>query len=656
MGAFFLVFLIPAVKSDPSQIVHYSGKKISYKMDSSIVRIYGETKASYGKLNITADTLFYNLEEKTLDARGNVIFNDGSNDIKAKAMSYDVDAKIGDAYYARTEAQDGWFYGERIRYFEGDILKIKNGYYTTCELDPPHYWFYSPKMRININESLVAEPVFLLIRDIPVFFVPFYFQSIKKERSSGLLRPDFGTSSYAGNYIKRIGWYQTLGPHADITFYMNYYTRTGIRFDINKARWNLLPYSEGVVGGNYIKDRSSGEERWAVSADSRSKLPGNINVNVDTRIESDNDFAKDYEPGEVERILQKEIDYNIYWTGEILGTRTNFVFDYNENLVSDKISKRWPSLNMSFPRINLGNINITSRYKFVRDESRHWASGLSGQSNFNKKISVFNIGISLSGQSDYYENEDIFINHWKTSATINTRIYGLSVFGIPFIDKFRHIITPSVSFSYAPELDDYGIEKISDFSVPLGSKSVNFGLKNQFQCKIGERKYDFAELNFSTRYRPQTDRLSSVSINGKFRLGDFLNQDYSTSYDLYDSRFGNKRVNTNFEYSAGFGGKPLDLGLTHSINFTDTTRIQQADMDIDFYPTPKWKVGLSTHYDFERGRVTNSRINLTRDLHCWNLIMSVNTFGDDWNYSISLRLKDIPDLKLARETLGGLMP
>jgi hypothetical protein len=79
-------------------------------------------------------------------------------------------------------------------------------------------------------------------------------------------------------------------------------------------------------------------------------------------------------------------------------------------------------------------------------------------------------------------------------------------------------------------------------------------------------------------------------------------------------------------------------------------------MDIDFYPTPKWKVGLSTHYDFERGRVTNSRINLTRDLHCWNLIMSVNTFGDDWNYSISLRLKDIPDLKLARETLGGLMP
>jgi len=656
VGAFFLVFLLSIDNSDPSQIVHYSGKKIFFKVDSSIVRIYGESKAYYGKLNISADTLLYNLDKKTLDARGNVIFNDGGNDIKAKAMSYDVDSKIGEAYKARTEAEDGWFYGERIRYFDGDVLKIKNGYYTTCELDPPHYWFYSPKMRININESLVAEPVFLLVKDIPVFFVPFYFQSIKKERSSGLLRPDFGTSSYAGNYIKRIGWYQTLGPHADITCYLNYYTRTGIRFDINKARWNLLPYSEGDVGGNYIKDRLSGEERWSILADSRSKLPGNINVNVDSKVESDNDFAKDYEPGEVERILQKEINYNVYWSGEILNTKTNIVMDYRENLATDQLKKRWPSLNMTFPRMKLGDINITSRYKFTRDETSHWASGFLGESNSSKKISVFNIGVNLSGQSDYYENEDVFINHWKTSATLNTRIYGLSIFGIPPINKFRHIITPSVSFSYAPDPGDYDVVRISNFAVPLGSKSVNFALKNQFQCKIGEKKYDFAELNFSSNYRAQTDRLSPVSINGTFRLGNFFNQDYSTSYDLYDSEFGDKRVNTSFEYTTGFGGKPLDLDLTHSINFTEDKRIQQADMGVDFYPTPKWKVGMSTHYDFERGRVTNSRINLTRDLHCWNLIMSVNTFGDDWNYSVSLRLKDIPGLKVARETFGGLMP
>jgi len=650
------VFLFSSTDSDPSTIVHYSGNKIFFKVDSSIVQIYGDGKASYGKLSITADTILYNLEEKFLNAKGNVLFNDGSSDIKAKAMSYDVDRKIGDAYNAKTDAENGWFFGERIRYFDGDVLKIKNGYYTTCELDPPHFWFYSPKMRINIDESLVAEPVFLLVQDIPVFFMPFYFQSIKKKRSSGLLRPDFGTSSYGGNYIKRIGWYQTLGDHADVTLYLNYYTRSGFRFEISNGRWNLLPYSEGHVGGKYIKERESGEERWSLLADTRSRLPGNINLNVDTRVESDNDFVMDYEPGEVERILQKEVNYNLYWNGEILGTKTDVVLDYRENLTNDNLYKRWPSLNMTFPRLGLGDINITSHYKFTRDESNHWASGFSEKSSLNFDFSVFNIGMNLYGQSDYYENEDVMINYWKTETTVKTRIYGLSFLGIPPITKFRHIITPSFSFSYAPDPANYDGSGISGFSVPTGVKSLNISLDNLFQCKIGERKYDFATLRFSSNYNPQSDRFSPISINGSFWLENILNQDYFTSYDLYSGEFGNKKVNTHLEYRTRFGQKPLDFDLTHSINFTETQRIQQADMSVGFNPTPKWEFGITTHYDFERNKVTNTRINIERDLHCWELMLSVNTFGDNWDYSLRIGLRDIPELKIGRETLGGLMP
>jgi len=139
-------------------------------------------------------------------------------------------------------------------------------------------------------------------------------------------------------------------------------------------------------------------------------------------------------------------------------------------------------------------------------------------------------------------------------------------------------------------------------------------------------------------------------------LGNILNQDYFTSYDLYSGEFGNKKVNTHLEYRTRFGQKPLDFDLTHSINFTETQRIQQADMSVGFYPTPKWGFGITTHYDFERNKVTNTRINLKRDLHCWELMLSVNTFGDNWDYSLRIWLKDIPELKIGRETLGGFMP
>ena len=110
------------------------------------------------------------------------------------------------------------------------------------------------------------------------------------------------------------------------------------------------------------------------------------------------------------------------------------------------------------------------------------------------------------------------------------------------------------------------------------------------------------------------------------------------------------------KFLASFGGNPLGLYLRHSINFTETERIQQADLGMEINPTPKWKLRLTTHYDFERGKVTNTGINLVRDLHCWELTLSVNTFGDNWDYSLRIGLKDIPELKIGRETLGGFMP
>ncbi len=656
MTFFLFIFLFSNSDLDPSSTVYYSGDKISFKVDSSLVRIYGNAGAKYGKLKISADTILYNLDKKFLIAKGHVLFNDGNNDIKASKMTYDVDREFGDAFNARTEAENGWFFGKKIRYFKGNILRIRDGYYTTCENDPPHFWFYSPRMRIDIDESLVAEPVLLLVQDIPVFFVPFYLQSIKKKRSSGLLRPEFGTSSYGGNYIRKLGWYQTLGEHADIASYLNYYTERGVRFDINQVRWNLMPYSRGNITGNYIKERGGGGERWALTIDTKSNLPGRINLNVDTEIRSDPDYLIDYEPGEVDRLLQREINYNLNWSGEILGSRTDIVMDHRENLTTDQLHERWPSVNMTFPHLVMGGINIRSFYKFTRDENEHWASGFSGNSNLNFNFSVFNIGLAVNGQSDYYENEDVLINHWKTVTTIKTNLYGLSFFGIPPVTKFRHVITPSVSFSYAPDPGPYNVSNVSGFSVPGGVRSLNIALDNLFQCKIGEKKYDFASLKFSSNYQYKEYKFSPVYIYGRFWVGDILQQDYSTSYDSDSHEFGDKRVNTDLKYKTHFGGNPLDVYFRHSINFTQDERIQQADFGMNLNPTPKWELRLATHYDFERGKVTSTSLNLVRDLHCWELTLSINSFGEVWDYSLRLGLKDIPELKIERETLGGFMP
>jgi lipopolysaccharide assembly outer membrane protein LptD (OstA) len=650
----FLLILLFSNSSESSEIVEYRGNKILFKVDSSLVCIYGEAEAEYGKLHVWADTLHYYLEDKFLDARGEVRFNDGSNIILAKRMTYDVEKKIGTAYKAKTEVENGWFYGEKIRYFEGKILKINNGYYTTCELDPPHYWFYSPNMRVNIGKDLVAEPVVLLVREIPLFVIPFYFQSLKKERSSGLITPSFGSSSHAGNYIEDIGWYQTLSPYADVTLSMDYYTQRGTKSHIG-GRWKLFPYGDGTLYGSYIDERETNKKRWSLNLNNRSKLPGDINVNFYSDVASDNEYFSDYETGEVEKLI-KDLSYGGNVSTRLFGTGIYGVLDYRENVSTGILRKKWPSINVTFPRMNFGMIHLRGASKYIRDETEHWGAGINGSADVGFNLLVFDLNTEFSSKGDYYEREDVFIKHWSSSFTIKTRLYGLSLFPLGPISKFRHIMTPSVSFRYAPEPDSFEVTSLPGFSRPSGRKSLGISLNNLFQCKIGEEKHDFASLSLSSSYRPKTDRFSAISISGNFWIGKLFKQTYSTSYDLYTEKLGNKYVTTKFGYGASFEGKPLNIDLSHRINFTQDKKIQQADVGVGMYVTPGWKVNLNTHYDFEERKITSSRLGLIRDLHCWELTMSFNTFGENWDYNIKLQIKNLQEVKLERSTIRTLLP
>jgi len=651
---FFLFLTLLSSPSDSFNIVYYSGDRITFQIDSSLVEIYGKAEASYGNLHIWADTLLYNLEDKFLVGKSKVRFNDGNNDIKAERMTYDVDKKIGKAFKATTEIEMGWFYGEEIRYLEGKVLKINNGYFTTCELDPPHYWFYSPRMKVNIDKDLEAEPIVLLVEKIPLFFVPFWFQSIKKERSSGFVMPSFGSSSYGGRYIKNIGWYQTLGPYADATISLDYYTKQSVKSHLN-ARWKLSPYGDGNVNGSYIKERETNKKRWSLYMNNQSRLPGGIKMNMKSDISSDNEYTSDYEPGEVEKMF-KEISYGGNISGHFFGFGLSGVMDYRKNQMTGTLRKKWPSANVTFPHFSYGPLNFRSSSKFLRDESSHWASGLEGKMNMGFNLLVFNINLGLLGSNDYYEREGLNVRHWSSNLKVLTRLYGVSLFGIPPITKFRQVLTPSISVGYAPEPDSFNVTALSGFSIPRGAKSGRISLNNLFQCKIGKKKYDFASLSLSSGYQPNEDKFSPVSVSGNFWVGNFFRQNYSTSYDLYTQELGDKKVNTQVKYNASFGGKPLDFSITHSVNFTQYEKIQQASMGVRFNPTPKWKLNIQTHYDFEKNRVTSSRIALIRDLHCWDLSMSLNTFGDRWDYNLKLQLKKLPELKLERETLRTFFP
>src|SRR5690625_4812215 len=91
---------------------------------------------------------------------------------------------------------------------------------------------------------------------------------------------------------------------------------------------------------------------------------------------------------------------------------------------------------------------------------------------------------------------------------------------------------------------------------------------------------------------------------------------------------------------------PWSLNLSYSLNFNkrrtrdykrDTTVFAQSlNFSGDISLTPKWKISLSSGFDFIHKQLTYSTINITRDLHCWRMTISIVPMGFYKSFSISL--------------------
>ena len=62
-------------------------------------------------------------------------------------------------------------------------------------------------------------------------------------------------------------------------------------------------------------------------------------------------------------------------------------------------------------------------------------------------------------------------------------------------------------------------------------------------------------------------------------------------------------------------------------------------MNANFNVTPKWKVGVSSGYDFKNKQINNTSISVYRDLHCWQMAFNWIPIGSRQSFSIELNVK-----------------
>ncbi len=84
----------------------------------------------------------------------------------------------------------------------------------------------------------------------------------------------------------------------------------------------------------------------------------------------------------------------------------------------------------------------------------------------------------------------------------------------------------------------------------------------------------------------------------------------------------------NVDYGWRFSKQSLNTVYTHTVRLS-------GDVSI----TPKWKVGITSGYDFVSKQVTLTNISVHRDLHCWEMRFNVVPFGERRSYSFTINAK-----------------
>jgi len=184
----------------------------------------GNVEAKYEGRVLRADRLIYNRNTDRVRASGNVVITDvdGSENY---ADEIETDANLVDGYaigYSTRLPNNGLAVAESaVRSSEG-FNALEKIVYTSCELcdedDTPTWSLRARRAVLNENAEMISyRDAVLEVAGIPVFYLPFFAHpDPNSERRSGLLPPDFGTSSKLGVFYQQ-PYYWAISPYQELT-------------------------------------------------------------------------------------------------------------------------------------------------------------------------------------------------------------------------------------------------------------------------------------------------------------------------------------------------------------------------------------------------------------------------------------------------------
>jgi len=658
---------------------------------------------------------------------GYPVLREGSRELTGETMMYNLRTRRGRVVEGQTEFEKGYYRGASIRKVDDAVLKASGATFTTCDhQEQPHYHFYSRQMKIILKDKVIAKPVVMYIGKIPVMILPFYVFPIKRGRHSGLLIPHYGSTETDGRYLKQIGYYLAPSQYWDATLSADIYERTGWLAEM-EGRYAVRYLLHGSLAGSYKWDeRYSGSvlqkrRRWDLRLSHFQDITTSLQLQASGTFigENDRSYYQDISDDPYERMdrsLHSFLSLDQSWSG----ARISLDLDQRWDLEEDVTTRTLPTISFQRferplyqpkkdPTATATSTNTTTMPWYSSIYYRYSARFINSQKDWTEKQDSITVDrheehqaldqtlgvrvplnlfshLALTPSATYREtwfdrdkSGERYVRRGDYDASIgaNTTLYGLVQPHIGPLVGLRHVVKPSLSFSWRPDFTDrndyYSVPYIHSVGGP--QKTLGISLSNQFQAKLKsgerERKITLADLNFNTGYnfQAETRKLSNLSSSLRMQPDRRLSVALNANHDFYgpdgrtlrvlSPRLVSFSVDTRLSLSGAGGaagdelaGQPWRVNLSHRYaESRSTSGIRKTSWmsgGVTFPLTEHWRVEYSGRYDIVGKKMVSQRVEFYRDLHCWEARFVWEPTGYRQGYYVRINIKAIPEIKLER--------
>jgi len=747
------------------------------------------------------------------------VFTQGSNVVEPDSIRFNFKTKKVLIWNSRSKEGELQFIAKKAKKENDSVYFMQKVKFTTAaDIDDPEYYFLAQKAKFVPKKKVVVGLTNMYIADVPTpIGLPFAFFPMTETSQSGVILPTFNDTRSQGYSLQNGGYYFALSDNYDLTFLGDYYTNGSyaMRFETNYAKRYRFSGNLNVRFENQITSERGFPDyaksniyniQWSHSQDSKSNPNSRFSASVN--LGSSTYFQNSLNQGNVGARLNNTLNSSISYSktfNTVPSVNMSLTANHSQNTQTQEINMTLPTLQLSVDRVFpfaaedqpkkgfIKNINLqynlrgenqirtTDSLFFKSEMFKNAKVGFQHSIPLNTNFKVFK-HFSVSTGMNYNEvwylktirkqfdqdqgqvvttevNKFDAFRTYSFSSNIGTTIYGTFDFGeSKKIQAIRHVMRPSVSYSYTPSFEKYYDTYATDasgamqqdytrfeggvFGAPGKTYSNNLGLSlnNTFEAKVTSKDSTATEpkkimllnnLNFSTSYNIAADSLawSPLRVSGGTLLfKDKMNINFGATLDPYAIDNSGKRIEkynidnggslfrmtsanmtVNYSFSSLGSGKddenknkqgarnggrdddlfgtnvdfgdqresqfddkskddtpseffatkvPWDFTLAYSLTYGNNNRQKEitgnsvmisGNLDI----SPKWKIGVSTGYDFVQNGVSFTQLRFERDLLSWRMDFNWLPFGQNasWGFFIGIKSGMLSDIKWDKRTL-----